>query len=84
MLLETQDLPELDRVKALHKELKKAEEEWVEEFRECNGVAGIYKVRGVASQLRGCRGVTNMLEGFHVWIFQPRLPFFAFKIGLDG
>lgn len=42
--METEDLPDLKEVKALHKALKKADEEWVETFRDSGGMGGIYKV----------------------------------------
>lgn len=43
--LMVEDLPELNEVKALHKALKKADEEWVASFRDNGGMAGMYKVR---------------------------------------
>ena len=44
-LMEIDGLPELDDIKALHKTLKTADEEWVTKFREVGGMAGIGKVR---------------------------------------
>lgn len=44
-LIEVEDLPELKEVKALHKALKKADQDWVASFRDNGGMAGIYKVR---------------------------------------
>lgn len=43
-LLTVEDWPELDQIKALHKALKKADEDWVAAFRENLGMDGIGKV----------------------------------------
>lgn len=43
-LLKADDLPELSVVKSLRKTLRNAEDEWITEFREKNGMVGIYKV----------------------------------------
>lgn len=45
MLMEVEDLPELDDVRALHKALKKADEDWVASFRDSGGMAGVCKVK---------------------------------------
>lgn len=52
-LLEVDDLPELKQVKALHKALKTATEDWIASFRDNGGVAGIYKVRTPWQVLEG-------------------------------
>lgn len=45
-LLKADDLPELSVVKSLRKTLRNAEDEWITDFREKNGMVGIYKVIG--------------------------------------
>ncbi len=42
--MEVEDLPDLKEIKALHRALKKSDEEFVAEFRDSGGMAGIYKV----------------------------------------
>lgn len=43
-LIQVEDLPDLKKIKALHKALKRADEEWISSFRDNGGMAGIYKV----------------------------------------
>ena len=43
-LMEAEALPELNDVKALHKALKAADEDWVRSFRDSGGMVGIGKV----------------------------------------
>ncbi|CAM9520938.1 unnamed protein product, partial [Hapterophycus canaliculatus] len=51
-LIEVEDLPELKKVKALHKALKRADEQWICSFRDNGGMAGIYKAMAELAQSR--------------------------------
>lgn len=44
MLISVEDLPELRDVHALHKALKKADEDFVALFRDGGGMIGVYNV----------------------------------------